>query len=68
MPIASVPAYDQKLFTHTANAFIGNLLARDVVYSEKIDNFVNKQNINNMIISSLEDEQFPGYPKAMGLI
>ena len=49
-------------------SFVGPLLARNAPYASKIDNFIEYKDINNFIISSLEDEVFHGYPQAVGAI
>jgi hypothetical protein len=49
-------------------SFCGPLLARDAAYASKIDNFIEYKDVNNFIISSLEDEVFHGYPQSVGVI
>jgi hypothetical protein len=44
------------------------LLARDTIYSSKIDNFIEYKDPSNLLFSSLEDEMFLGYPEAVGVI
>jgi len=63
-----VPAYKKYLFTRVGFAFVGGLMARDVNYASKIDNFIEYKDIRNCLFSSLEDETFIGYPKPVGVI
>jgi len=49
-------------------SFVGALLARDAPYASKIDNFIEYKDINNFVISSIEDEVFHGYPQSVGVI
>ena len=66
--IPLVPAYGGNLFSGLGFSFVGKLLARDVGYSCKLDNFIEFKDIRNFLISSIEDEMFYGEPKAMGVI
>ena len=63
-----MPAFQKHLFTRMGFAFIGGLMARDVNYASKIDNFIEYKDIRNFLFSSLEDETFVGYPKPVGVI
>ena len=63
-----VPAFHKTLFTKMGFSFCGPLLARDAAYASKIDNFIEYKDVNNFIISSLEDEVFHGYPQSVGVI
>jgi hypothetical protein len=43
-------------------------MAKDVIYSSKIDNFIEYKEPTNFLFSSLEDEMFLGYPEAVGVL
>lgn len=67
-PTALVPAIKQHLLTRTGYLMLAGRLASGVTYSSKIDNFIEFKGFNNLLISSLEDEMFLGYPEAVGVI
>ena len=66
MPL--VACFDRVNFTSNGFAFLGHLMARGINFASKIDNFIEHKDINNMLISNLEDEEFPGYTKSTGVI
>ena len=66
--ITLVPAIGPYLFTPIGYAFLGPLLARDANYAAKLDNFIEYNNIKNFCISSIEDEEFIGFPESCGVI
>lgn len=68
MIVPLVPCFDRYNFTPVGFAFLGHLLARQAIYSPKIDNFVEIREIDNLLISNIEDEEYPGYNKSCGVI
>jgi hypothetical protein len=63
-----IPCFDRINFTPTGFAFLGHLMARGINFASKIDNFVEQKDINNMLISNLEDEEYPGYNESCGVL
>ena len=55
--IGKVTAYGQACFNEIAQCFLSMKLAKDSPFNPKIDNFVEKENIENFLISSIEDEE-----------
>lgn len=68
VPVVTVPAHREHLFTKFGVSFLGPLMARGYPFNEKIDNFTDNKNIRNFCFSSLEDEEVLGFTESIGVI
>ena len=66
--IGKVTAYGQVLFNEIAQCFLSMKLAKDSPYNSKIDNFIELENIENFLISSIDDEEIIGKVHPVGVI
>ena len=49
-------------------AFVGNLLATKFPFNKKIDNFMELEAIDNLVISSIQDEEQLGKTRPVGIL
>ncbi len=57
-----------EILTPAQQAFIGPLLSHKYPYDRKIDNFMELETIENLVISSIQDEEKIGFPKPVGVL
>lgn len=50
-----------------AQSFIGHRLAEKWAFNTKIDNFLELENIENVVFSSIQDEEVIGKPRSVGV-
>ena len=56
------------VLTLAQQAFIGSILARKYPYNKKIDNFLELETINNIVCSSITDEEKIGRLRPVGVL
>ena len=54
--------------TEIAQAFLGKYFAEEYPYNMKIDNFAEVEEIENLMISSLRDEEILGQVRPVGVL
>ena len=65
---ACVSSSRDKVLSIVQQAFVGNILARKYPYNKKIDNFLEIETINNLVCSSITDEERIGRLRPVGVI
>ena len=56
------------MLTFPQQAFIGKILAKEYPFNRKIDNFLELDRIENMAISSIQDEEAIGCSRPVGIL
>ena len=66
--VAQTSSSRNHILTPAQQAFVGHILAKDSPYNRKIDNFCETETIENLVIGSLQDEEFVGEVKSIGVL
>ena len=66
--IADTSSSRDQVLTLPQQAFIGKILAKDFPFNRKIDNFLELDRIENMTITSIQDEEAIGFSRPVGIL
>ena len=65
--IGRITSYRQSCFNEVAQSFLGLRLAEKYPFNPKIDNFLELENIESVVISSIQDEEIIGKTRPVGV-
>lgn len=65
--IGRVTSFGQNCFSEVAQCFLSMRLAADYPFNPKIDNFLELENIDNVVTTSIQDEEIIGRIRPVGV-